>query len=121
LPPFFALLLFVGGCASTWPIDCRTFDRDNDQAWATCMAGHKPGRHKPAELIMPDLAGEALFRVVSPTMLIVGESDEVILRLNEEALGKLQCMKELKIVPDATRLFEEPGKLEEIARLLDSN
>jgi dienelactone hydrolase len=65
----------------------------------------------------PDMAGEALSRVVSPTLLIVGGSDDAIIRLNEEALGKLQCVKELKIVPGATHLFEEPGKLEEVARL----
>jgi dienelactone hydrolase len=65
----------------------------------------------------PDMAGEALPRVVSPTMLIVGGSDGVIIRLNEEARGKLQCVKELKIVPGATHMFEEPGKLEEVARL----
>jgi len=65
----------------------------------------------------PDMAGEALSRVVSPALLIVGRSDEVIIRLNEEALGKLQCVKELRIVPGATLLFEEPGKLEEVARL----
>jgi dienelactone hydrolase len=65
----------------------------------------------------PDMAGEALSRVVAPTLLIVGGSDEMIIRLNEEALGKIQCVKELKIVPGATHLFEEPGKLEEVARL----
>lgn len=65
----------------------------------------------------PDMAGEALSRVVAPTLLIIGESDEAIIRLNEEALGKLSCVKELKIVPGATHLFEEPGKLEEVARL----
>lgn len=65
----------------------------------------------------PDMAGEALPRVISPTLLLVGGSDDVIIRLNEEALRKLQCMKELKIVPGATHLFEEPGKLEEVARL----
>jgi dienelactone hydrolase len=65
----------------------------------------------------PDMACEALSRVVSPTLLIVGELDDVVIRLNEEALGKLQCVKELKIVPGATHLFEEPGKLEEVARL----
>jgi len=65
----------------------------------------------------PDMAGEALSRVVSPTLLIVGGSDDAIIRLNEEALGKLLCVKELKIVPGATHLFEEPGKMEEVARL----
>jgi putative phosphoribosyl transferase len=65
----------------------------------------------------PDMAGEALSRVVSPTLLIVGGLDDVVIRLNEEAHGRLQCVKELKIVPGATHLFEEPGKLEEVARL----
>jgi pimeloyl-ACP methyl ester carboxylesterase len=65
----------------------------------------------------PDLAGSWLSRVVSPTLLIVGELDEVVLQLNHEALGQLRCKKELKIVNGATHLFEEPGKLEEVARL----
>ena len=65
----------------------------------------------------PDLAGESLPRVQAPTLLIVGEYDEVVIRLNEEALARLQCEKELRIVPRATHLFEEPGALEEVARL----
>ncbi len=65
----------------------------------------------------PDLAGAALERVVSPTLLIVGGLDDVVIQLNEEAYAKLRCKKELKIVPGATHLFEEPGKLEEVARL----
>jgi dienelactone hydrolase len=65
----------------------------------------------------PDMAGESLPRVVSPTLLIVGGLEDVVIRLNEEALGKLLCVKELKIVPGATHLFEEQGKLEDVARL----
>jgi dienelactone hydrolase len=65
----------------------------------------------------PDLAGEALARVKSPTLLIVGEYDDVVIRLNEAALARLPCEKELKIVPRATHLFEEPGALEAVARL----
>ena len=65
----------------------------------------------------PDLAGEALPRVQSPTLLIVGGRDDVVIQLNQEALAKLRCEKELKIVPRATHLFEEPGTLEEVARL----
>lgn len=65
----------------------------------------------------PDLAGAALERVLSPTLLIVGGLDEVVIQLNEAAYAKLRCRKELTIVPGATHLFEEPGKLEEVARL----
>jgi putative phosphoribosyl transferase len=65
----------------------------------------------------PDMAGESLPRVVSPMLLIVGGLEDMVIRLNEEALGKLLCVKELKIVPGATHLFEEQGKLEEVARL----
>jgi dienelactone hydrolase len=65
----------------------------------------------------PDLAGDALPRVQSPTLLIVGGYDDVVIRLNQEALAELRCEKELKIVPGATHLFEEPGALDAVARL----
>ena len=65
----------------------------------------------------PDLAGAALARVESPTLLIVGERDDVVLQLNEEASEQLRCRKELAVVPQATHLFEEPGTLEEVASL----
>jgi dienelactone hydrolase len=65
----------------------------------------------------PDMAGAALARVVAPTLLIVGGLDQAVIRLNEEAYRQLRCQRELKIVPGATHLFEEPGKLEEAARL----
>src|SRR5262249_2131764 len=66
----------------------------------------------------PDLAGMALGRVRCPTLLIVGGSDRVVLGLNQEALRRLGSpVKELVIVPGATHLFEEPGALDEVARL----
>jgi putative phosphoribosyl transferase len=65
----------------------------------------------------PDLAGNALERVISPTLLIVGERDESVLRLNEEACDRLACVKDLAIVPRATHLFEEPGALEKVSQL----
>jgi putative phosphoribosyl transferase len=65
----------------------------------------------------PDLAGEALPNVMAPTLLIVGGLDDVVIQLNEEALEKLRCEKELRIVPGATHLFEEHGKLEEVAHI----
>jgi dienelactone hydrolase len=65
----------------------------------------------------PDLAGDALPKVKSPTLLIVGGLDYQVLRMNEDAYRQLRCEKELKVVPGATHLFEEPGTLEEVARL----
>lgn len=65
----------------------------------------------------PDLAGAALSRVQSSTLLIVGQYDEVVLGLNEKAFARLECEKALKIVPRATHLFEEQGALEQVAQL----
>ncbi len=65
----------------------------------------------------PDLAGDALPKVKSPTLLIVGGLDYPVIRMNEDAYSQLRCEKELKIVPGATHLFEEPGTLEEVANL----
>ena len=65
----------------------------------------------------PDLAMEALPKVKAPTLLIVGGDDEPVIGMNKRAYDRLKCEKELKIVPGATHLFEEPGKLEEAARL----
>lgn len=65
----------------------------------------------------PDLAGEALHHVKAPTLLIVGSLDGPVIRMNEDAYAQLRCVKELKIIPGATHLFEEPGKLEEVANL----
>ena len=65
----------------------------------------------------PDLAGEALAYVKAPTLLIVGERDEEVLRLNQDAYAQLRCEKSLAVVPHATHLFQEPGALEEVARL----
>jgi dienelactone hydrolase len=65
----------------------------------------------------PDLAGPALMRVHAPTLLIVGGADAPVIDLNERALELLEVEKQLRIVPGATHLFEEPGTLEQVARL----
>lgn len=62
----------------------------------------------------PDLAGLALPRVKAPTLLVVGGDDIEVLPLNQRALDQLACEKEMRIVPGATHLFEEKGKLEEV-------
>jgi putative phosphoribosyl transferase len=65
----------------------------------------------------PDLAGDALTRVRAPTLLIVGGEDQVVVELNQQAHSWLRTEKELKIIPGATHLFEEPGALQQVARL----
>lgn len=65
----------------------------------------------------PDLAGPVLDRVKAPTLLIVGGNDAPVIGMNQEALELLRVEKEMKIVPGATHLFEEPGALEQVARL----
>ena len=65
----------------------------------------------------PDLAGDALPLVKAPTLLIVGGNDVPVIRMNEEAMEQMRAEKKLEIVPGATHLFEEPGALEEVARL----
>ena len=65
----------------------------------------------------PDLAGPALERVTAATLLVVGGNDIQVIALNQEACARLRCEKELKIIPGATHLFEEPGALEKVSRL----
>ena len=66
----------------------------------------------------PDLADEALPRVRAPTLLIVGGNDAPVIEMNREAMSRMRGAEvRLEIVPGATHLFEEPGTLEEVARL----
>jgi putative phosphoribosyl transferase len=65
----------------------------------------------------PDLAGEALPAVQAPTLLIVGGDDDIVIELNEQARDRMRCEVKLEIIPGATHLFEEPGKLEKVAKL----
>lgn len=65
----------------------------------------------------PDLAGEQLGRVRTPTLLIVGGDDPEVLALNRESLDRLRGEKALEVVSGATHLFEEPGALDQVAEL----
>jgi dienelactone hydrolase len=65
----------------------------------------------------PDLASSALAAVDAATLLIVGGEDRQVLQLNRGAFEVLRCEKRLAVVPGASHLFEEPGALEEVARL----
>jgi putative phosphoribosyl transferase len=65
----------------------------------------------------PDLAGDALPKVQAPTLLIVGGNDDIVIELNETARDQMRSEVELEIIPGATHLFEEPGALEQVAKL----
>lgn len=65
----------------------------------------------------PDLAEDALPRVTAPTLLIVGGDDTPVIALNRLAMKRMTAEARLEIVPGASHLFEEPGTLEEVARL----
>jgi putative phosphoribosyl transferase len=65
----------------------------------------------------PDLAGDALARVSTPCLLIVGGNDRQVLELNRQAYERLKCLRRLVVVPGATHLFAEPGALEQVSQL----
>jgi len=65
----------------------------------------------------PDLASAHLARVKAPTLLIVGSRDPIVLDLNRAARDELRCESSLEVIPDAGHLFEEPGALDQVARL----
>lgn len=65
----------------------------------------------------PDLALAALPHVQAPTLLIIGGEDATVIDMNRKAFDSLRCEKQMEIIPGAGHLFEEPGKLEEVARL----
>ncbi len=65
----------------------------------------------------PDLAGDSLSLVKAPTLLIVGGLDYPVIEMNRQAYSRLRCETEIEIVPGATHLFEEPGTLDQVARL----
>jgi putative phosphoribosyl transferase len=65
----------------------------------------------------PDLVSGRLALVRTPTLLIAGGADKVVLDLNQRALPRLECESRLAVVPGATHLFEEPGALGQVTDL----
>lgn len=63
-----------------------------------------------------DLAEKQLSEVKAPILLIVGANDDFVVEANEFALKKINNIKQLSLIPNATHLFEEPGTLEEVAK-----
>ncbi|HZD22857.1 MAG TPA: alpha/beta fold hydrolase [Acidimicrobiia bacterium] len=89
-------------------------------AAAALRAAAEPGRHIAAVVSRggrPDLTGPNISKVMSPTLLIVGSRDAVVLDLNREARAQMSCETDLEIIPGATHLFEEPGALDQVATL----
>jgi putative phosphoribosyl transferase len=109
----------LGGEPSALGLPLGYFGASTGAGAALAAAAMHPGvRAVVSRGGRPDLAGDdALRRVRTPTLLIVGELDREVLALNREAQALLGGPNELVIIPGATHLFEEPGALDEVARL----
>jgi dienelactone hydrolase len=111
---------WLAGHPSTRGLPIGYFGASTGAGAALVAAAEQP---EPIKAIVsrggrPDLAGPALPRVQAATLLIVGGHDEAVLQLNQGALERLgAAQKQLVVVPGATHLFEEPGTLDEVARL----
>ncbi|MDO8586252.1 MAG: dienelactone hydrolase family protein [Armatimonadota bacterium] len=105
--------------AETRNLNVGCFGASTGAAAALVAAAQKPDVVKAVVSRggRPDLATPFLPRVKAPTLLIVGGDDSPVIQMNEDAMRLLRCEKKLEIIPGATHLFEEPGKLEEVARL----
>jgi putative phosphoribosyl transferase len=94
------------------------FGASTGAAAALVAAAEAPVRAIVSRGGRPDLAGDALARVHAPTLLIVGSLDVPVIGMNQDAFERLAAKeKQLVIVPGASHLFEEPGKLDDVARL----
>jgi putative phosphoribosyl transferase len=102
-----------------WPLPIAFFGASTGAAAALIAAATRPEvtRAVISRGGRPDLAGDALTKVVAPTLLIVGGEDVPVLEVNRRALRRLRASAELKVVDGATHLFEEPGALEQVAEL----
>lgn len=110
---------WLAGDASTTALPLGLFGASTGAA-AALVAAARAGDRVGAVVSRggrPDLAAGALPDVTAPTLLIVGGEDRVVLGLNEDAYRQMRCDRELTVVPGAGHLFEEPGTLDEVARL----
>jgi len=104
---------------STKGLPIGYFGASTGAASALCAAAHLKNEVKTVVSRggRPDLAENALQNVESPVLLIVGGNDHIVISLNKDAMKEIRAKKELKIVPNASHLFEEPGTLDEVANL----
>lgn len=87
---------------------------------AAAIRAAADGEHEVRSVVSrggrPDMAGEALDRLRTPCLLVVGGNDPQVLSLNRDAKERIPGEVELRVVEGATHLFEEPGALDEVAR-----
>jgi len=114
-----AATLWIRGHPETEKLEIGYFGASTGTAVALVAAAHF-GKEIKAIVSRggrPDLAKDALGKVVAPILLLVGGEDHVVIELNKKAYDMVRAEKQLKIIPGASHLFEEPGTLEEAARL----
>ncbi|MFI7434397.1 dienelactone hydrolase family protein [Micromonospora haikouensis] len=112
-----AIVDWMGGEPTLARLPVGLFGASTGAAAALVAAAARPERVRAVVSRggRPDLAGIALPRVAAPTLLLVGGLDEQVITLNEQAVAELGDVGELRVVPGATHLFEEPGALEQVA------
>ncbi|RZU72963.1 dienelactone hydrolase [Micromonospora kangleipakensis] len=108
---------WMGTDSTLRPLPVGLFGASTGAAAALVAAAERPDRVRAVVSRggRPDLAGASLSAVRAPTLLLVGGLDEQVIVLNEQAKAQLGDVAELRIVPGATHLFEEPGTLEQVA------
>lgn len=116
-----AITGWIGGQTGLKDLKLGYFGASTGAAAALVAAAERPGSVNAVVSRggRPDLAGAALQRVLAPTLFIVGGDDTVVLGLNYSAMAQLprQTEHELKVIPGASHLFEEPGALDRVAGL----
>jgi pimeloyl-ACP methyl ester carboxylesterase len=114
-----AIVDWLGGQERTADLGVSLFGASTGAAAALVAAAARPGRVRAVVSRggRPDLAGEFLRLVYQPTLLLVGERDREVIELNRMAARLIPGETRIEIVPRAGHLFEEPGALEEVARL----
>jgi len=114
-----AATLWVMGQPETAKLKTGYFGASTGTAVALVAAAHfvKEIKAVVSRGGRPDLAGDTLRKVIAPTLLIVGGEDRIVIELNKAAFAMIKAEKQLKIIPGATHLFEEPGALQEVAQL----
>lgn len=112
-----AVRAWLGNRAETSELPAGYFGASTGAAAALIAAAHRPDTKAVVSRGgRPDLAGDALDQVQTPTLLIVGERDEVVIGMNEDARAHLTGPSDMVIIPGATHLFEEPGAMEQVTR-----